>query len=130
MAHYKALGYPEVFSDISPRGVRVVYVDTSSDLPGMLEIIEMTGHVEEQYRTMQRAVQEWDGTSFVVHKLQPKRPGASRLKLKPLRQRPRPNRRVHRARPIMLGWLPVKRKNYASKRKTRRPKCASACSSN
>ena len=75
VAHYKALGYPEVFSDISPRGVRVVYVDTSSDLPGMLEIIEMTADVEEQYRTMQRAVQEWDGTSFVVHKLQPKRPG-------------------------------------------------------
>ena len=50
VARHKALGYAEAFSDISPRGVRVVYFDTTRDLPGMLEIIEMTADAEEQYR--------------------------------------------------------------------------------
>ncbi|HEY5082414.1 MAG TPA: hypothetical protein VII91_10965 [Bauldia sp.] len=54
--------------------MRVVYVDTSADLPGMLEIIEMTPDVEEQYRTMHQAMLEWDGHSHVVHHLQPKWP--------------------------------------------------------
>jgi hypothetical protein len=73
VTHYKSLGYEEVFSDISPRGVRIVYVDTSRDLPGMLEIIEMTADVEEQYRTMQQAAAEWDGT-HTVHRIAPKKP--------------------------------------------------------
>jgi len=69
---YKAKGYSEAFSDISPRGVRVVYLDTSSNLPGMLEIIEMTPDVEEQYRRMYEAAKKWDGTYSVIH-LEPKR---------------------------------------------------------
>lgn len=73
VARYTAQGYPEVFSDISPRGVRVVYVDTTADLPGMLEIIEMTPDVEAQYQRMQDAAKAWDGT-FAVHQLQPKAP--------------------------------------------------------
>jgi hypothetical protein len=71
-AQYKSRGYQEAFSDLSPRGVRVVYLDTAHDLPGMLEIIEMTADVEEQYRTMYQAAQEWDG-KYAVHRLQPKR---------------------------------------------------------
>jgi hypothetical protein len=74
VAHYNGQGYPTVFSDISPRGVRVAYVDTTSMLPGMLEIIEMTPGVEEQYQTMFNGTQEWDGKTFTVHRLQPKRP--------------------------------------------------------
>jgi len=73
---YKARGYAEVFSDLSPRGVRIVYLDASPDLPGMLEIIEMTADVEEQYRTMYQAAREWDGKTHTVHRLQPKRPAA------------------------------------------------------
>lgn len=72
VAHYESQGFSEVFSDLSPRGVRIVYVDTSAELPGMLEIIEMTDDVEEQYRKMYQAAQEWDGQSHVVHRLQPK----------------------------------------------------------
>ncbi len=68
---YKSNGYREAFSDISPRGVRVVYLDTSADLSGMLEIIEMTADVEEQYRRMYEAARMWDGKHSVVH-LQPK----------------------------------------------------------
>jgi len=71
---YKARGYVEAFSDLSPRGVRIVYLDTSSALPGMLEIIEMSADVEEQYRTMYQAGKEWDGKTHIVHRLQSKRP--------------------------------------------------------
>jgi hypothetical protein len=72
VAGYKQQGYPEAFSDISPRGVRVVYFDTSRDLPGMLEIIEMTADVEEQYRRMYQAAKDWNGQHAVIE-LQPKR---------------------------------------------------------
>jgi hypothetical protein len=70
---YKSNGYREAFSDISPRGVRIVYLDTSADLPGMLEIIEMTADVEEQYKRMYDAARTWDGKLSVV-RLEPKRP--------------------------------------------------------
>jgi hypothetical protein len=74
VAGYKQQGYPEAFSDISPRGVRVVYFDTSRDLPGMLEIIEMTADVEEQYRRMYQAAKDWNGQHAVIE-LQPKKIG-------------------------------------------------------
>jgi len=73
---YKAQGYREAFSDISPRGVRIVYLDTSAALPGMLEIIEMTADVEAQYHRMYQAAKDWDGT-HAVHRLAPKNPAAA-----------------------------------------------------
>jgi hypothetical protein len=73
VARFGSQGYEEAFSDISPRGVRIVYFDTTRDLPGMLEIIEMTADVEEQYWQMYQAAKEWDGRHAVVH-LEPKRP--------------------------------------------------------
>jgi hypothetical protein len=72
IARFKGQGYAEAFSDISPRGVRVVYFDTTRDLPGMLEIIEMTADVEEQYRRMYQAARDWDGRHAVIE-LQPKK---------------------------------------------------------
>ena len=72
VAQYRSRGFEEAFSDLSPRGVRVVYFDTTRDLPGMLEIIEMTPDVEEQYRRMFQAAQEWDG-KYAVHRLEPKK---------------------------------------------------------
>jgi Glyoxalase/Bleomycin resistance protein/Dioxygenase superfamily len=74
VAGFRAQGYEEAFSDISPRGVRVVYFDTTRDLPGMLEIIEMTTDVEEQYRRMYQAAKDWDGRHAVIE-LQPKKIG-------------------------------------------------------
>ena len=70
---YKSKGYREAFSDISPRGVRVVYLDTSADLSGMLEIIEMTADVEGQYNRMYDAARTWDGRHSVV-RLKPRQP--------------------------------------------------------
>jgi hypothetical protein len=74
LAHYTGLGYPEVFSDISPRGVRIAYVDSTADLPGMLEIIELTPGAEQQYQRMQDAARAWDGESHIVHRVQPVKP--------------------------------------------------------
>jgi hypothetical protein len=74
VAAYEARGYTVVFSDLSPRGVRIVYLETSADLPGMLEIIEMTADVEAQYRAMYEAARQWDGKTHIVARLQPKPP--------------------------------------------------------
>lgn len=59
---YEAAGCPVVFSDVSPRGVRIVYVDTSKTLPGMLEIIETTDALEKIYHSYFEAAQNWDGS--------------------------------------------------------------------
>lgn len=73
VAAHKARGFAEVFSDISPRGARFVYLESSSDMPGLLEVIEMTADVEGQYAMMWIAASQWDSKSFIVHRLQPKK---------------------------------------------------------
>lgn len=62
VARHRALGYDVAFSDRSPRGVRIVYMDTQRDLPGMLEIIELTDALEARYTEMYRASLDFDGT--------------------------------------------------------------------
>jgi hypothetical protein len=61
VARYEKAGCPVVFSDVSPRGVRIVYVDTSRDLSGMLEIIEATDALEAIYHSYFAAAQDWNG---------------------------------------------------------------------
>jgi len=61
VAKYEAAGHPLAFSDISPRGVRIVYMDTTRDLPGMLEIIEATPALEAIYHSYFEAAQNWNG---------------------------------------------------------------------
>jgi hypothetical protein len=65
VASHTALGYEVAFSDRSPRGVRIVYMDTTPDLPGMLEIIELTDALEQRYTMMYRASLDFDGTDPV-----------------------------------------------------------------
>ncbi|HWW48387.1 MAG TPA: VOC family protein [Xanthobacteraceae bacterium] len=62
---YKNKGYEVAFSDRSPRGVQIVYMDTSRDLPGMIEIIEITDALEDIYQEMYEASLDWDGTDPV-----------------------------------------------------------------
>jgi len=66
---YRARGYQEAFSDFAPMGFRIVYFDTTADLPSMLEIIEMNGTAERGFHKMYQAAQEWDGKSHIVHRL-------------------------------------------------------------
>jgi Glyoxalase/Bleomycin resistance protein/Dioxygenase superfamily len=61
VAHYNKLGYETAFSDRSPRGYRVVYVDTSRDLSGMIELMERTPALEARYTEMYLASVGWDG---------------------------------------------------------------------
>jgi Glyoxalase/Bleomycin resistance protein/Dioxygenase superfamily len=61
-ARYAALGCEQAFSDRLPSGSRVVYVDTTRDLPGMIELIEHTDAQERVYTGMYEAAVGWDGS--------------------------------------------------------------------
>ena len=58
---YRALGYEEAFSDRLPSGSRVVYVDSTRDLPGMIELVEHTEAQERRYTEIYEAAVGWDG---------------------------------------------------------------------
>jgi hypothetical protein len=60
--HYRALGYGEAYSDVLPSGARIVYVDSTPDLPGMLELVEHTDAQEQVYDTIYKASIDWDGS--------------------------------------------------------------------
>ena len=62
---YRKLGYQPAFSDRSPLGYRVVYVDTTRDLPGMIELMEATPALETRYTEMHLASVGWDGSDPV-----------------------------------------------------------------
>jgi hypothetical protein len=58
---YAALGYGVAFSDLLPSGSRIVYIDSTADLPGMIELIEHTEAQEQVYDQIYRASIEWHG---------------------------------------------------------------------
>lgn len=74
LGQYRSRGYPEAFSDFAPLGFRIVYFDTSRDLPGMLEVIEMNAAAEEGFYKMYHAAREWDGKTHIVHRIESKQP--------------------------------------------------------
>jgi hypothetical protein len=74
VAHYRSRGYAEAFSDTAPMGFRVVYFDTSRDLPGMLEVIEMNAAAEQGFHAMYQAAQAWDGKTHTVHRIETGQP--------------------------------------------------------
>lgn len=61
VARYAALGYEEAFFDRLPSGSRVAYVDSTRDLPGMIELVEHTDEQERVYTAIYRAAIDWDG---------------------------------------------------------------------
>lgn len=56
------LGYPVVFEDSTPTGARVAYIDSTNDLPGFLEIIELDEPMEHLYEGFRAAAASWDGS--------------------------------------------------------------------
>ena len=68
-ANYRSRGYAEAFSDTAPIGCRVIYFDTTRDLPGMTEIIEMNEQAEQVFHSMYQAAQEWDGKTHIVNQV-------------------------------------------------------------
>lgn len=61
VAAYQAKGYAVAFSDEAPMGMRVAYMDTSSELPGMVELIEGNAAFEAFFTPIYRASVGWDG---------------------------------------------------------------------
>lgn len=64
---YRALGYEEAYADVLPSGSRIVYVDSTRDLPGMIELVEHTDAQEQVYDTIYRASIGWDGSEPLRH---------------------------------------------------------------
>jgi hypothetical protein len=58
---YGALGYLTAYSDLLPSGSRIAYVDSTADLPGMIELIEHSEPQERVYDAIYRASVGWDG---------------------------------------------------------------------
>jgi hypothetical protein len=61
LRRYAELGFEEAYADVLPSGSRIVYVDSTRDLPGMIEVIEHTAAQEEVYDRIYRASIGWDG---------------------------------------------------------------------
>jgi hypothetical protein len=58
---YQADGYVVAFSDRSPRGMRIAYMDKPGELPGMIELVEMNAAAEAAYTRCFEAARDWDG---------------------------------------------------------------------
>ncbi|MGD9705961.1 MAG: VOC family protein [Acidimicrobiia bacterium] len=59
---YEDLGYTRAFSARAPVGDRIAYFDTTADMPGMVELIEIGPATDEMFTGWYRAAQDWDGT--------------------------------------------------------------------
>ena len=57
------MNYPVAFEDRVPSGARVVYVDSTADLPGFIEIIEMNDAMQQMYAMFRDEAASWDGTN-------------------------------------------------------------------
>lgn len=61
VGRYLAAGYEMAFNAVV-QGGKIAYFDTSTDMPGMTELIELTPVAEARQTRIQRASQEWDGS--------------------------------------------------------------------
>lgn len=61
MAEYQASGYELAFLAGVPTGGRVAYMDTTRDLPGMVEFIELGAAFDEVFGRFHAATIGWDG---------------------------------------------------------------------
>jgi len=62
---YQADGFVVAFSDRSPRGMRVAYMDKAGLLPGMIELVELNAAAEAAYTKCFEAARDWDGSDPV-----------------------------------------------------------------
>lgn len=61
IARFAARGMGVVFEDVLATGERIVYVDTSAELPGYLELIELSDAQEAKFAAFHRSSVGWDG---------------------------------------------------------------------
>jgi Glyoxalase/Bleomycin resistance protein/Dioxygenase superfamily len=62
---YRASGYELAFFARVPSGARVGYLDTTADLPGMIELIELGAAFEPTFNRFYSASIGWDGSDPV-----------------------------------------------------------------
>ena len=60
-ARYAQRGYELAFYDVLPVGSRIAYFDTTRDLPGMVELIEMNEAQERRYARLRAEALAWEG---------------------------------------------------------------------
>jgi hypothetical protein len=63
---YRARGYELVYSNVTPAGSRIAYLDSSAELPGMIELIEMTDAQLARYTQMHDAAARWNGGAPII----------------------------------------------------------------
>jgi hypothetical protein len=63
LAEYEAAGYELAFYAKVPTGMRVAYMDTTRDMPGMVELIELGGGFDEVFSRFHKATIDWDGSA-------------------------------------------------------------------
>lgn len=61
LARYEGLGYDVAFHARVPTGGRVAYMDTTADLPGMVELIELGAGFDAVFNRFHRASIGWEG---------------------------------------------------------------------
>lgn len=61
VVRFAELGMPVAFSDVTPTGSRIAYVDTATRLPGMTELIESNDAQRRLYAGMEASARDWDG---------------------------------------------------------------------
>lgn len=61
VAEYTRVGKNAVYTTETPSGARVAYFDTRAELPGFIEVIEMTEANAARYAKMQAECAAWDG---------------------------------------------------------------------
>lgn len=67
-AKYVAGGFSVAYESILPTNARLAYFDTTEELGGMVELVELTTAQEDVYTNVFRAAQGWDGTEpFRTH---------------------------------------------------------------
>lgn len=58
---FKDMGYKVAFEGHTPRGIRIAYMDTTTDMPGMIELIEFNETQNRFFKMVQDASTGWDG---------------------------------------------------------------------
>jgi hypothetical protein len=65
IARHARAGFPEAYYDVLPSGARIMYVDATAALGGMIELVELNDAQERVYTAMYRAAIGWDGADPV-----------------------------------------------------------------
>jgi len=65
LQEYLDQGYEEAHRVTLDGGNQVVYVDTTRDMPGMIELIEITDAVRTAFGNMHQIAENWDGKALI-----------------------------------------------------------------